>query len=133
LSHLSKLVEGWEEEGISFKSVSEPFLDTGSSHGKFVFQMFGAFAELERNIISERTKAGLAAARKRGRIGGRKKGLSDRAKTKARLAESLYRDQDMTISQICSDLEISRGSFYKYLRHRGVPVGKLSPRKNNSL
>lgn len=87
-----------------------------------VFHIFGALAEFEREIISERTKAGLAAARARGRKGGRPKGLTAEAQRKARLAETYYSEGEMTVQQICDAVGVSKKTLYKYLRHRGVEV-----------
>ena len=90
---------------------------------KLNFHLFAALAEFERDIISERTKAGLEAARARGRKGGRPKGLSQKAKDKARLAESLYKERERSIAEICEYLSISKPTLYRYLRNRGVKIG----------
>ncbi len=79
--------------------------------------------EFERGIISERTNAGLSAARARGRLGGRRPGLSEDAQRKARVAESLYKE-GMPVNQIAKDLNISKATLYKYLRFRKVEIGK---------
>ncbi len=114
--HLSKLIENFKSKGIQFKSVQEPFLDTTSSHGKFVFTLFSAVAQLERDLIIERTKAGLKAAAKRGRVGGRKKGLSEEAKKKASICKTMYKNKSMTVADICKTVGVSKRTFYKYLR-----------------
>ncbi len=98
-------------------------------HGKFTFHIFAAMAEFERDIIRERTNAGLAAARARGRKGGRPKGLSKKAQHTAIIAEQLYLEEELTVQQICEQLSISKMTFYNYLRYRGVEIG--SPRKRN--
>jgi DNA invertase Pin-like site-specific DNA recombinase len=97
-------------------------------HGKLTFHLFAALAEFERDIIRERTKAGLAAARARGRKGGRPKGLSKKAQHTAIIAEKLYREGNLTVKEICEQLSISKGTLYNYLRYRGVEVG--APRKH---
>jgi DNA invertase Pin-like site-specific DNA recombinase len=125
LKDLVSLVNQIQERGASFQSIHDT-IDTTSAHGKFTFHIFAALAEFESDIIRERTKAGLAAARARGRVGGRPKGLSERAKRKAVLVERLYREGELSITEICDQLSISRGTLYNYLRHQGVDVGKKS-------
>lgn len=80
-------------------------------------------AEFERDIIQDRTQAGLEAARARGRKGGRPKGLSQKAQHTAIIAQRLYEKQELSTQQICEQLSISRRTLYNYLRHRGVAVG----------
>jgi len=78
--------------------------------------MFGAIADFERGLIQERTQVGLSAARTRGRLGGRPKGLTEEAKKKARLVYQLYTQQDMSVQEICNNLGIgSRSTAYRYL------------------
>lgn len=128
--HVAKLMEGWEAEGVQFRSIQEPFFDTVSSHGKFVFTIFSAFAQLERDIIVERTKAGLEAARKRGRKGGRPSGLSKASKQKAKLCAKLYKANTITIEEIMEMNNIgSKATFYKYLRYMGVEPDGYVPKK----
>lgn len=130
VSHLCKLVEGWEAEGIQFRSIQESFIDTTSSHGKFVLTLFSAVAQLERDLIIERTMAGLAAARKRGRVGGRRPGMTDAAKRKARLCESMYKDGTASVEEMCEAIGIkSKATFYKYLRSRNVEPDGTEPRE----
>lgn len=124
VSHLARLLEEWEKQGIHFKSINEPFLETKTSHGKFIFTIFSAVAQLERDLIRERTKAGLESARRRGRVGGRKKGLSKEAKIKAKLCAAAYTsERDLSVDQICKNLGVSKKTFYKYLRHEKVKIG----------
>ena len=107
---------------VGFLSLQDN-IDTTTPTGKLTFHIFAALAEFERDIISERTKAGLAAARARGRQGGRPKGLSKKAKDKARLAESLYNEKERSIAEICDYLSISKPTLYRYLRSRDVKIG----------
>ena len=125
LTDLVSLVTEIQEKGASFHSLQDQ-IDTSSAHGKFTFHLFAALAEFERDIIRERTKAGLAAARARGRVGGRPKGLTRQAENTARLAEQLYNENKMTVRAICEQLSISKGTLYNYLRHQGVTIGKQS-------
>jgi len=125
LKDLVSLVNQIQEKGASFQSVNDQ-IDTTSAHGKFTFHIFASLAEFERDIIRERTKAGLAAARARGRVGGRPKGLSKKAQHKAMLAKQLYLEGEFSISEICEQLSISKGTLYNYLHHQGVEVGRKS-------
>jgi DNA invertase Pin-like site-specific DNA recombinase len=88
-----------------------------------VFNLFAALAEFERDLIRERTQAGLKAARSRGRKGGRPGGLSKEARATAMAAETLYREGVLTVPEFCNQLAISKPTLYKYLAHRGVQVG----------
>ncbi len=119
LKDLINLVSKFEERGVGFQSLQDN-IDTTTPSGKLVFHLFAALAEFERDIISERTKAGLTAARARGRKGGRPKGLSKKAQDKARLAESLYQERNQSINEICDHLDISKPTLYRYLRYRGA-------------
>ena len=112
LRHLIDTVNDLQERGVGFKSLTES-IDTTTSGGKLVFHIFGALAEFEREIIRERTNAGLSAARARGRKGGRPKALS---KSKAEMARQLYQDRSHSIDEICKTLGISRTTFYRYVR-----------------
>lgn len=122
LKDLVDLINQIREKGASLLSLNDQ-IDTTTAQGKFTFHVFAALAEFERDIISERTKAGLAAARARGRKGGRPKGLSRKAQHTATLAERLYLEGQLSIKGICEELTISKGTLYKYLRHQGVEVG----------
>lgn len=122
LRDLVNLISKFQEMGVGFKSLNDN-IDTTTATGKLTFHLFAALAEFERDIISQRTKAGLEAARARGRKGGRPKGLSKKAQDKARLAESLYNEKEKSIADICKHLNITKPTFYNYLRSRGVEVG----------
>jgi DNA invertase Pin-like site-specific DNA recombinase len=126
LKDLVALVNEIQEKGAELQSLHDQ-IDTTTPHGKFTFHLFAALSEFERDIIRERTKAGLAAARARGRKGGRPKGLSRKAQHTAIIADKLYREGGLTVKEICEQLSISKGTFYNYLRHRGVKIG--APRK----
>ncbi|WP_052600179.1 recombinase family protein [Aureispira sp. CCB-QB1] len=123
LRDLVNLVSTFQDIGVGFQSLHDA-IDTTTPTGKLTFHLFAALAEFERDIISTRTKAGLEAARARGRKGGRPKGLSKKAQDKARLAESLYKENERSISEICNHLHISKPTLYRYLRSRSVSIGK---------
>ena len=115
LKDLIEMVNQLESHGIALKSLHES-LDTSSSSGKLIFHIFGALAEFERNLIRERTQAGLQAARARGRKGGRPKTLDA---DKRALAVQLYEGKKHTVIQICKMMGISKPTLYKYVEtHR---------------
>ncbi len=116
---LINLVNEIQDKGAGLKSLNDS-IDTTTPQGKLTFHLFASLAEFERDIIRERTKAGLEAARARGRKGGRPKGLSKEAQDKAMVAETLYKQGEMSVTEICKHLNIARSTLYKYLRHRGV-------------
>ena len=111
LQHLIQVVNQLREKGIYFRSIQES-LDTSSSGGKLIFHIFGALAEFERDVIRDRTMAGLAAARARGRVGGRPKIMTDK---KVRLAKTLLADHTNTIDDVCETLGVSRATLYRYI------------------
>ena len=122
LTNLVAIVNRLEEREFGFQSLQEA-VDTTSTEGRSVFHIFTILAKFEKNIIRERTKVGLTAARARGRKGGRPKGLSETAQRTAILAEGLYLARDLTVREICKELSISKGTLYNYLRYRGVKTG----------
>jgi DNA invertase Pin-like site-specific DNA recombinase len=110
LKHLVETVQSLGERGVGFQRLQES-LDTTTSGGKLVFHVFAALAEFERDLIRERTQAGLAASRARGRRGGRPKGRDER---KRQAAIALSQDRSRSVTEICRMLGISRTSFYRY-------------------
>ena len=102
-----------KDRGVDFISLTEK-IDTTTPGGKLIFHLMGALAEFERDLIRERTNAGLAAARARGRVGGRPKKLMTNGKVA--LTRQLFADPNQSISEICSTLEISRSTLYRYVR-----------------
>lgn len=118
LKHLIETVTELQSKGVAFKSITEN-IDTSTATGQLVFHIFGALAEFERNLIKERTMAGLQAARARGRTGGRPK-LKPSA-TKVTMAKQLYADHANSIEDICHTLHISRATLYRYLKLGGLP------------
>ena len=111
LKKLILMIEELANRDIAFMSLRES-IDTTTSGGRLIFHVFGALAEFEREIISERTKAGLQAAKARGRCGGRPK-LMDQEKV--RLARTLHNDKSITVGEICRSLGISKGTLYRNL------------------
>jgi DNA invertase Pin-like site-specific DNA recombinase len=111
LKDLITKAEELKEMGVGLKSLQES-IDTTSSGGQLIFHMFGALAEFERNLIRERTQAGLTAARARGRKGGRKKALD---RTKRAHAVELYHSRKHTVPEICALMGISRATLYAYV------------------
>jgi DNA invertase Pin-like site-specific DNA recombinase len=114
LKHLIETIQQLDNRHIGFKSLTEN-IDTTTSGGKLIFHIFGALAEFEREIIRERTQAGLHAAHARGRTGGRPKALTDRQLS---IAQSLYKDPKTSIPEICRTLKISKPTFYRYIKTR---------------
>ncbi|GAA3622884.1 hypothetical protein GCM10022397_05720 [Flavivirga jejuensis] len=120
----------FSEKGIKFKSITEPFIDTTetSVHSSFIVNIFASLAELERDIIIERTKAGLESARNRGAILGAPKGLSSENKKKAKLCAYYFKEGILKVDDICNTVGISKGTYYTYLEYEGLK-GKIRPYK----
>src|ERR671914_317820 len=118
LKHLIETITELNNRKIGFKSIQES-IDTTTSGGKLIFHIFGALAEFERDIIRERTQAGLQAARARGRKGGRPKAKALNTPKKITLAQSLYNDKNNTIDEICKTLNISRATLYRHIKTGG--------------
>jgi DNA invertase Pin-like site-specific DNA recombinase len=115
LQELINLMNVIHSKGAGFQSLTE-HMDTNTPGGKLVFHFFAALAEFERDIIQERTRAGLAAARARGRIGGRPTLESSPAKLRViEMARALYADQSHSIEDICETLHISKSTLYRYV------------------
>jgi DNA invertase Pin-like site-specific DNA recombinase len=113
MRHLITLVEDLRDRGIGFRSLQEGAIDTTSASGELIFNIFSALAQFERRLIQERTKAGLAVARARGRVGGRPRVASEQAKVLA--AKKLAHDDLLSINDICRILKVSRSTYYRYL------------------
>jgi DNA invertase Pin-like site-specific DNA recombinase len=126
LKHLIETITHLNTRNIGFKSITEN-IDTTTSGEKLIFHIFGALAEFERDIIRERTNAGLQAARARGRLGVRPKAKTLDTLKKVALAQALYVDKTNTIDEICKTLNISRATLYRYINvekrkyHHGHP------------
>lgn len=121
LRHLVDLIEIFKTKGVEFISLNDN-IDTTTPQGRLIFNLFASFAEFERELIRERTMAGLKRARENGRIGGRAKGLSDKAKKTAYAIYHLTEENNnkppkdrLSIEEMCGVFHISRATFYRYL------------------
>jgi len=113
LKNLVDLIEHFNRHQIQFKSISEPEFDTTCSNGRFLLQIFGAVAEFERSLISERTRLGLTNARKRKKLLGRPKGAKKETVEKYHYAQHLYEAKNIAIDKACKMAGISKTSFYR--------------------
>ncbi len=116
LKHLIDLVTSFREKHVEFVSLNDS-IDTTTIQGRLTFNIFASFAEFERELIRERTMAGLKAAREKGRVGGRKPGLSKENQKKAHAAYTMSKNRDLSVSDILKILEISKASYYRYLEY----------------
>src|SRR2546422_3985821 len=121
LKHLIETVTALQSTGVAFQSITE-HIDTSTATGQLVFHIFGALAEFERNLITERTMAGLEAARTRGRKGGRPR--LNNATGKVATAKKLYRDRTLSIPEICKTLHISKATLYRWVNAGGGNVAE---------
>ena len=120
MRHLVNTVQDLAEQGIGFKVITGQGanIDTTTASGKQVFGIFAALAEFERELIHERTMAGLKSARARGKKGGRKFHLT---KGQVRLAQASMRNKNTNVSELCLELGVSRQTLYRYVS----PTGEL--------
>jgi DNA invertase Pin-like site-specific DNA recombinase len=123
LKQLLEIINTFHQRKIGFKSLQEN-IDTTTSSGKLIFHVFGALAEFERDLIRERTQAGLSSARARGRLGGRPKAMDEK---KVVMAKALYNDSSHMVIDICKTLKISKSTLYRYLKTEKIRQG--NPRK----
>ena len=123
LKHLIAIITQLNEEEKEFRSLQES-LDTATPTGKLIFHVLGALAEFERSLIRERTKAGLAAARARGRIGGRPRALNAK---KMALARSMLKDKSNSVGDVSQALGVSRATIYNYVKEDHNPIPKETP------
>lgn len=125
LAHLIHLTNNLIEKKVGLISLNDP-IDTSTAQGRMIFGIFATLAEFERELIRERTQAGLISARARGRKGGRPKGMSQVAIEKAAIAEALYKNGTIPVKKIAEQLDISKTTLYLYLRSRNVSIGLKS-------
>ncbi len=121
LKHLILLVSDLSSANVGLQSLNDP-IDTTTPQGRLSFNLFASLAEFERDLIRERTQAGLSAARARGRNGGRPKGIPKKSEATACAAETLYKEGVLTVNEIAEKLGIAKSTLYSYLRHRGVTI-----------
>jgi DNA invertase Pin-like site-specific DNA recombinase len=114
LPHLIQTLTDLDGRGVGFRSLTEA-IDTTTPGGKLVFHIFGALAEFERDLIRERTRAGLAAARARGRRGGREPVAAFTDPKRLALARQLYEEKRTPIDTLCGMFKVSRATFYRYI------------------
>lgn len=119
--HVLELLDGLAERGVAFRSITEG-LDTAGSMGRVMLTIIAAFAQLERDVIRERTSAGLAAARARGRTGGRPPALTSKQHGMVR---SLYDARDSTVAEISSTMGVSQQTVYRSLRGSRVQTASI--------
>ncbi len=125
LKNLVDLINQFIKQEVGLKSLND-HIDTTTPQGRLIFNMFASLAEFERDLIQERTMAGLNAARARGRLGGKPKGLSLEAQSLACAAETLYKEGKISVNQIAKQLGIAKVTLYNYLRYRNVPIGSYT-------
>ena len=123
MKQLIETVEGLEAHGIGFRSLTEA-IDTTTSGGKLVFHIFGALAEFERSIIRERTRAGLDAARARGRTGGRPRKLKE---ADLRAARAMLAADDFTVEEVARRVGVSPATLYRYLPAARATITRKEP------
>jgi DNA invertase Pin-like site-specific DNA recombinase len=111
LKQLIETVEALEKRAIGFRSLTEA-IDTTTAGGKLVFHIFASLAEFERSIIRERTRAGLDAARARGRRGGRPPALTEKDLQQVR---ALLKDPDITVEEVARRLRVGASTLYRHL------------------
>ena len=135
LRHLVDLMALFKEKEVEFISLNDN-IDTTTIQGRLIFNLFASFAEFERELIRERTMAGLKKAKENGRIGGRKKGLPDAAKKTAYAAFHLTEEnkkkpdeQKLSIDDIIKILKISRATYYRYLDFAKISLVEMSAKR----
>lgn len=114
IKHLITLIDQLRQKGIGFKSICEGAIDTTTASGALTFNIFSSLAEFERQLIRERTNAGLAVARARGKKGGRKQ--IEKVDPRVIIAQKMHKNNDISIADICKTLKISKSTLYRFLK-----------------
>ena len=120
LPHLVETVHGLGEKGIGFRVLTGAPIDTSTKEGKLMFAIFAGLAEFERDLLIERVNAGLASARARGRVGGRRPGIT---KAGLRRAQAAMQHRDTNVAELCKELGISKTALFRYVG----PTGEIRP------
>ena len=113
MTHLVAVIEELRGRQVGFRTLCDGALDTTTAAGELIFHLFAALAQFERRLIQERTRAGLAAARARGRTGGRTPRRAD--ELRVRMAYTMYQAQQLSVTEICATLQLSQATFYRYV------------------
>lgn len=113
MAHLVAVIEALRGRQVGFRSLGDGAIDTTTASGELVFHIFSALAQFERRLVQERTRAGLAVARARGKKGGRTPLRAE--EPRVRMAYTMYADQSLTVCEICRVLRISQATFYRYV------------------
>ena len=121
IKQLIETVEALEKRGIGFRSLTEN-VDTTTSSGKLIFHIFASLAEFERSIIRERTKAGLDAARARGKTGGRPPALTEKD---IQVAKAMLADTEITVEEVAKRLKVAPSTLYRHLPGGRSAVGAV--------
>ncbi len=132
LKNLLNLVADFEKREVGLRSLTDS-IDTTTPQGRLILNIFASLAEFERDLIRERTKAGLESARARGRKGGRRSGLSAEAQKKSMLAEMYYKEEKLGVDEIAKTIGVSKMTLYKYLRLRGVTISAYQSKKEKNI
>lgn len=120
MTHLVSLVEDLRQRGIGFRSICDGAIDTTTASGELVFNIFSSLAQFERRLIQERTRAGLKAARARGKTGGRKP--LDPNDPRVKMAKTLHEDKGLDVKEICKQMQISRSTFYRLVNVKDLEL-----------
>jgi len=122
--HFIKVMNDLIKKEIKFKSISEPYIDTTytTKYSKHLVGIITSLAEMEKNIITERIKAGHESAKKKGKVLGAPKGLSKKNIARAKLCSEYYKEKKLNIGEICILIGISKATLYKYLRYEGLKI-----------
>jgi DNA invertase Pin-like site-specific DNA recombinase len=119
MKHLLELIDDLEARGINLVSLNEQ-IETTSANGRLILRLLASLAAFERDLLSERTRAGLDAARRQGRVGGRPRALSPSA---AATATAMYRDEQ-TVTEIAATLRVSRATIYRHIQALETPPAR---------